>query len=454
MPASADKDYRKVVNELMTLQSQRLDRDEDFCKLNAGKIPVVHPQLVKVFYCDGVWSAPVDSRQQPTPDRSRGISFDDILTLFPEHAKSIALTGLPGAGKTTMSKRLCRGAKTTCFYMKFQHMNYGEERMTLRELLIDKVYPHLDKETCADIYSWIVVNQKKCIIIFDGLDQAKWKLENYPNYRSDCAKQTVSQLIGSLFAKQLLPDVRLIFTTRPHKLLTIPHCLRPDVTILLRDLTDKNMKLLFYALTELRASELWNALETSSPQVLHLCHNPLMLHIVIGVLLSAHEAGFRKNWTMTKIYSIMVENLAKSEKRRGGFNVQEMKRKLAKVAYDAVQRDSVLITTDHLQEVGLDVDTVKDLVISVAGKARSPQRLFEEGQNLFFAHESLQEFFAALHLFNMSAKPDSPRLPKLVTSGRFFSQSWSLTRRFYCGLLIDSSGESANRKCFLILFER
>jgi len=433
------------MQHLMELQAERLASDGEFCKLSVSDMPVVHPKLVKVSCFNAAAQKAAKSRRGSGSDRSTEISFDDILDHMSGPTKSVALTGVPGAGKTTLSKRLCQSRKTACFFMKLQQMDYQDEKMTLRQLLLDKVYPQLGETLCAAIYRWIEENQTKCIILFDGFDHSRWTLERNPNNSADCEEQTVPQLIGSLFAKQLLPDVRLIFTSRPHSLFSMPLSLRPDVTIAISDFNDKNTKLLFHALAGSEAGRLWKMLEATCPEVLNLCHNPLMMHIIVSILLANSESFVGKTWTNTRVFSAMIRNLACTEETTSSrHNLQEVKVKLAKIAFDSAKQDSVVITSEQFKAEKLEADAVANLGISISRRTSTPQRLLEEQPHICFAHESLQEYFAAVHLLNKTSQKLLVRLPKFVTNNAddgFFSPRWSLVRRFFCGLLSDPEGK-------------
>ncbi|CAK8682555.1 unnamed protein product [Clavelina lepadiformis] len=300
------------------LQEQNKRREDDI-RLQAGidvsvaDIPVVHPTYTKVFYYQG-GAVPKHETYAPStgePDtfeRDENIEFEELLK---SNDRFTAFIGYPGSGKTTLSKRLAKTEEYTCLYYKFMEMPIGE-KVSFRKLIMDNIYPDLDETTREDAWEWIKENQKSCLLLFDGLDQAEWSFQDkVPKVDYD-TPQSVPILIANLCNKHFLPDIKLVFTSRPHSVITLPAPLRPDSTILLGDMPLDGMKELFYYYAGASADKLWNDLSRNAKIVFALCYNPLLLQLVIAAGL-APTTKFGKISTTTRVFATVLENLRCSE---------------------------------------------------------------------------------------------------------------------------------------------
>ncbi|CAK8687423.1 unnamed protein product [Clavelina lepadiformis] len=429
------------------LQEQNKRRENDI-RLQAGinvsvaDIPVVHPKYTKVSYFQG-GAVPEHEIYAPStgePDtlkRDENIEFEELLK---SNNRFTAIIGYPGSGKTTLSKRLAKTEEYKCLYYKFMEMPVCE-KVSFRKLIMDNIYPDLDETTREDAWEWIKENQKSCLLLFDGLDQAEWSLKDkVPKVNYD-TPQSVPDLIANLCNKHFLPDIKLIFTSRPHSAITLPAPLRPDSTILLGDLPLDSMKELFYFYAGASADKLWNDLSRNAKIVFVLCFNPLLLQLVIAAGL-APTTKIGKIITTTRVFATVLENLRCSDNANHE-DITLLVKQLSEVAYKTTMRSSVVITRDDLRAVRLEPDQIQDIVVGIYAHFAAVSRVFDGHVKYYFAHQLYQEFFTAKFIVN---ELPMDKFKHLVSKELFSDEKWSVIRRFVCGLLLDMVKDSSISK--------
>ncbi|CAK8680786.1 unnamed protein product [Clavelina lepadiformis] len=432
--------------KVLKLHCKYLDREGDLsiqgvnvCK---DEIPVVHPSITQIPFFEGK-SAPKEERYQPSDKLSelaknqqeelKQIQFHELLKKD-DGSSFISVIGYPGSGKSVLSKRLARSytwPHHICWHRKFMDMNY-RDKLTIEELIFKKAFPGLDDDTSAQAFNWLVENNDKATLIFDGFDQAEFELKGNSPKEDYQTPMHVRDIMASLCSKHFLPNCRLIFTSRPHSMIFVPKSLRPSSTLLLGDLAPADMKKLFVAYTGTKSDEIWTKLNNNAPHLVPLCHNPLMLQMIISSQFHPSKR-IGDATTLTRVFATMVENLRRSENLRYQEDFNELVLKLSQVAYNATKKGTVVITTKQLRKYGLDPSTVQDIVIQLfAHDGATNSRVFDGDCRLYFCHQTFQEFFAAFYIVYQMLVKDFKALLK-----NLFKDNWSVVRRFLFGLLLD-----------------
>ena len=433
---SAKVAEEKALNEFKEYQQRRREDDLVIKGLPVASedVPVVHPRLVKTSFFDGE-AAPLDNEYRPSSEDletityGEEISFETVLKMEGE-SRYMALIGYPGSGKTTCSKRLAKSDLYLCFHLYFMRMTYGDHTLTLQQLLLDKAFPDFDREKCSLVFQWVKKNQDKVAIIIDGYDQAEWELNRRAPSETYDTPQRIENLISCLCNRHFLPKARLVITSRPHSVISMPSILRPNLTLFLRDLSFKDMKTLFFSFAQEHADQLWKKINTAAPQLISFCLNPMMLQFCIQASLRPSEA-VGDITTVTRIFATVIENIRRCD--HVTIDIQQITTQLGKIAFDATKNSTVLITVSQLQRENLAVKEVQDLVIAVQGYLGITSRVFEGDTKLYFSHQSLQEYFTAMHIVKELSFAEFYD----VINQDLFTSRWSMVRKFVCGLLVD-----------------
>ncbi|CAK8680885.1 unnamed protein product [Clavelina lepadiformis] len=424
------------------LQLQGVDVSDD------SAIPIVHPTITEISYYGGD-AAPTKEDYNPVDRISKHqnkragkeIKLEDLLN-EENLSRFVSLVGYPGSGKTVCSKRLARSCtwpNRVCFYLRLMDMNY-KDKLTLQELLINKLYPGLANATCDNAFSWLKKHNHKIVLILDGFDQAEFTICSNPSKEAYDTPQLVQDLIANLCNKHFLPNCKLVVTSRPHSLIFLPKQLRPSTTYLVGDMTFDSMKRLFYAYAGTKADEVWSHLNNNEQHLVPLCHNPLMLQLIISACLHPASTSRIGN-TLTLVFHTVMENLKHSDNHRCMEGFQKLALQIGKLAFLATSHNTVVITPEQLREVGLDPGTVQDIVIQlVTYRGFINNRVFDGDTRLYFCHQTFQEWFAALHIVHYMAIGEFEEFVKK----ELFKDHWMVVRRFVCGLLINLGPNEAS----------
>ena len=414
-------------------------------------IPCVHPRMRKTQFYETSSSnkteayKPSNQHLDQTPGirYERSVNFEDLLS-DKYRSKFIGLIGYPGSGKTVLSKRIANATKLVTFYLRFMDINYNSDyKLTLKELLLDNMFPNLTEEECAKAFDWIVKHDKEIAIIIDGYDQAEWTMTKTPPKMSLDTKLSISDIVANLCTKHFLPGSTFIITSRPHTMITLPKELRPEVTIMLQDFSFETMKELFFAMAGSSAESTWKTINANAPQLLTFCQNPLMLLFVLRAFMSSSDDVANIN-TMTAAFTNVLEDLRYSSHSRND-DIQDIVEQIARIAFKKTQGHSVVITMKDLANENLSISAVQDLIIAMYGGKPGGSKVFDGDTKLFFSHQALQEYFTAMYI----AKEMSYSKFKEFIYSDLFRPHWDVVRRFLCGILVNVDQKpSKNIKLF------
>ena len=399
--------------------------------------PLDHPSFVKTVFYEGQAAIRNDKHQLCMPaygtKNNDEVSFNDIINQLDKDWKYLALIGYPGSGKTTLAKRLAQ-SKTRSLHLLLNanNLNFGQLKLTLRQLLLE----HSDlefqdkKEFCSDDFEWIIDNQSKVTVVIDGFDQCNWKLNPKPPSFEYETPQKIEDIISNLCRKHYLPDARLIITSRPHSLLTIPERLRPKVTLFVKDLKFDDMKTLFFAFALDKAEEIWGKINKEFPQLFDLCLNPMMLRLCVQACLHL-SSSVRGTTALTQIFATLIKNLSSLDNTKNK-QIGLIQKQLGVIAFNATMASTVVITTGQLKSEDLTIKEVQDLIIAVQGYQGYTSTIFDEDIDLYFSHKLLQEYFTAYHIVQNHLYSNCFNFLKK----HFFSSQWKMVRIFVSGLLV------------------
>ncbi|XP_038839690.1 NACHT, LRR and PYD domains-containing protein 3-like, partial [Salvelinus namaycush] len=353
------------------------------------------------------------SKKQTTQETP--IKCNNIFKPLPGQGKSIrtVLTkGIAGIGKTvSVQKVILDWAEGKAnqdvhfmFPLPFRDLNLKKDQYSLMQLLSHYFSELKEIDSIED-------GETKTVFIFDGLDECRLPLD-FKNKEKCCdvTKPTsVDVLLTNLIKGNLLPSAHLWITTRPAAANQIPPD-RIDRVTELRGFNDPQKEEYFRKkITDQNlASEIIKNMKTS--RSLHImCHMPVFCWIsatVLEMILKEAEKDEVPK-TLIQMYShfILIQIIVKNRKYNKASETnpkelsqsdKEMILKLAKLAFQQLQKGNLIFYEEDLRECGLDVTEASEY-------SALCREIFKEESGLYqdkvysFVHLSIQEFLAAVH---------------------------------------------------------
>uniref|UniRef100_A0A4W5KKJ3 NACHT domain-containing protein n=1 Tax=Hucho hucho TaxID=62062 RepID=A0A4W5KKJ3_9TELE len=352
------------------------------------------------------------SKKQTTQETS--IKCNDIFKLLPGQDKPIrtVLTkGIPGIGKTvSVQKVILDWAEGKAnqdvhfmFPLPFRDLNLKKDQYSLMQLLSHYFSELKEIDSIED-------GETKTVFIFDGLDECRLPLDFKNNEKCcDVTKPTsVDVLLTNLIEGNLLPSALLWITSRPAAANQIPPECIDQVTevrgfndpqkeeYFRKEITDQNL-----------ANEIIKHMKTS--RSLHImCHMPVFCWIsatVLEMILKEAEKDEVPK-TLTQMYSHFMLIQIISDK--------EMILKLAKLAFQQLQKGNLIFYEEDLRECGLDVTEASEYSALCTEIFKEESGLYQD-KVYSFLHLSIQEFLAAVHALEscLGRKENSIKLSDL-----------------------------------------
>ncbi|XP_076811567.1 protein NLRC5-like [Clavelina lepadiformis] len=443
--SSSDEDEWNFMIKLMKLCISYLEKEGKLRLRGVSaqtEIPVVHP-IIHEINCYDKDTVPVDERYTPKGPNElfknkiiKEVCFQDLLD---QKGKFISIVASAGSGKTVFSLRLAKVfslLQRLCIHLKLMDANY-EQPLTLRQLLLENMFPGHSEEFYTACFSWMQKNADKIVLILDGLDQAQYSLEKISPKINYNACVPVKDLVFNLCRKHFFPNSLLIITSRPHAVLYLPEPARPQVTYALGDLSIFNSQKLFLAFAD---EDLWRKINTTSSQMLSMCRNPLMLQMIISSNIHPSE-DIGDASTPTRLFATVMKNLTQSGHIHNTEGLYELVKRLRVLAFDATKEGKVVLTAKQLRNAQVNPATIHDIVVQLHTHGLSVNScLFEGNTKFFFCHQTFQEHLTASYaVYGMPLE----EFQEFVETS-LFEEHWIVVRRFVCGLMFDLESKAVS----------
>uniref|UniRef100_A0AAZ3Q1W5 NACHT, LRR and PYD domains-containing protein 12-like n=1 Tax=Oncorhynchus tshawytscha TaxID=74940 RepID=A0AAZ3Q1W5_ONCTS len=353
------------------------------------------------------------SKKQTTQETP--IKCNDIFKPLPGQDKPIrtVLTkGIAGIGKTvSVQKVILDWAEGKAnqdvhfmFPLPFRDLNLKKDQYSLMQLL-SHYFPEMKEiDSIEDV-------ETKTDFILDGLDECRLPLDFKNNEKcSDVTKTTsVDVLLTNLIEGNLLPSALLWITTRPAAANQIPpECV--DQVTEVRGFNDPQKEEYFRKkITDQKlANEIIKHIMTSrSLQI--MCHIPVFCWISATVLETmlkvAEKNEVPKTLTQMCSHFTLIQIIVKNRKynKATETNPKELSQsdkelilKLAKLAFQQLQKGNLIFYEEDLRECGLDVTEASEYSALCTEIFKEESGLYQE-KIYSFVHLSIQEFLAAVH---------------------------------------------------------
>ena len=397
--------------------------------------------------------------------QSQSIRYEDVLSLGKHKSgKRIVISGAPGCGKTTLSRKYCKDLSSgvlpndyqlviLCHLREVSHHLKENEELALNHFLA-KYSRHFDVPSIAATLQ--KSKGKGLLLILDGYDEISEQMK-----KSKVMKDLLSP------DSHYLDECDLIVTTRPftcREVLSgmVHHCLHVEIL----GFTEEKINLFidnYFRVPNKKMSDQMKERLQSLPSVQGMCCLPVVLKIICKVQEYLEDGGLPR--TMGGIYRLYI------------------KRQLLLNAYDLKIAD-ILKIPDHLlpgfsplcqvayrfsktQKLVLSVEDLGEDLVKYVKRGSIYELLFAESADDFdaaspvqlymFLHKTIQEALAAVHVTKQT-KPDQEKIwreqlgrPEMAGVWKFYCNFTKLENIDFLSLLQASDDQSGNRNVLLML---
>ena len=380
---------------------------------------------------------------------------EDILN---HENKNILIVGRPGIGKTLCCTKILRDWASNkvfhktpdnkihfdaAFFVEYGTLNTSTD-LSLEELLVRSTYS-FSNQLDEEVWNYILENPQRVLLIFDGIKfNSKVSTEdNEPQFRNSVdEKMPLSALYAKLATRKLLNGATVMTTTRSTALSYIESIPFDKVYEVLGFSCEQVEEYVTkFAGEDKEAGETVRRQITSNINILSLCYIPAYCFIICSSLFRMVKNYGSKNLSLptrlADIYKKAVEMFYlrhNEEFRNKHFTRKDFEsdylppgeekklQKLEEMAFEGITEGRLIYAGNEVRGMG-----------DGALFHRLPDReLNGEGQ-FCFIHLTVQEFFAARHLTNMS----ETELRNFV-SENFKKGKWQLVFQFLAGLMEDT----------------
>uniref|UniRef100_A0A8C6ESN0 NLR family CARD domain containing 5 n=1 Tax=Marmota marmota marmota TaxID=9994 RepID=A0A8C6ESN0_MARMA len=378
------------------------------------------------------WSratAPLDPREgavlgDPKTEDSTDMSLQDLFNFkAPKGPRVTVLLGKAGMGKSTLARRLCQKWAEgqldhfqALFLFEFRQLNLITRFLTLPQLLFDL---YLSPEAGPEaVFQYLKENASRVLLIFDGLDEAIYPCSSKDTLGPNGSGPALT-LFSALCRGTLLPGCWVMVTSRPGKL---PACLPTEAATVhmwgFDGLRVEEYVSRFFS--EQPAQEVALAELQGNGHLQSLCAVPALCQVTclcLRHLLSGNAPGQSAALlpTVTQLYMQMVLTLSPP----GSLPAKSLLG-LGEVALRGLEVGKVIFYAGDIPPAIMAFGATHSMLTSFCIHTDSGHQ--EIGYA--FAHLTLQEFFAALHLMA------SPSVDKdILTSHVTLNSHWVLRTR-------------------------
>lgn len=357
-------------------------------------------------------------RRQRQPSSVNTVHLDDIFrhVLPQDTTRRIVLTkGVAGIGKSfSVQKFILDWAEGKAnqdfqfvFSLAFRELNLIRGNESLLKLLTD-IHPALRHWKESE-----VLHKAKVLVILDGLDESRMKLdfENKP-VKSVTEETSVGNLLASLIRGNLLPKANLWITSRPAAANQIPAKYVSMVTEI-RGFNDSQKEEYFRRRfrDDVNLPEKIISHIRSSQTLDIMCQIPIFCWIS-GILFKEIFAGDEKADTPQTLTEMMAHYLLAQTKRSSRKYDKKTERnkerllktqkefllKLGKLAFVQLQNNNIIFYDEDLKDCGIDLQEAT-IYSGFCSTVLREEYVISQKKVFFFVHLTIQEFFAALFVY-------------------------------------------------------
>ncbi|KAL0162648.1 hypothetical protein M9458_042044, partial [Cirrhinus mrigala] len=331
------------------------------------------------------------------------------------HIRSVLSRGVPGCGKSFAVQRFILDwadgkVHTDVFFLiplQFKELNKMLEGEYTLMTLVSTLYPEMKEIDTLDF--------EGCLVMFicDGLDDTQIAF-NFRRtvYWCDATRATTVQvLITNLIRGNLLYNAYVWTISRAGALDVIP----PEHVhqlLEVRGFTDEQKEAYFRkTIPDRQLAERVIAHIKSSKTLLIMCHLPLFCWVASKVLqrqFQSRPPSAKLPITLTNLYTFMLHGhtLMSVEKLKSDpteetkdLTADQLLIKLAKLSYNMLEKNEFQMEKEHWDEVGLPDSYPAMACTGLCTEYYREKYMIYTEKVSCFAHPTIQEYLAALHVF-------------------------------------------------------
>ncbi|XP_031169805.2 NLR family CARD domain-containing protein 3-like isoform X2 [Sander lucioperca] len=340
--------------------------------------------------------------------------------------RTVLTKGIAGIGKSfSVQKFILDWAEERAnqdidfvFNLAFRELNLSTENKSLIELLTD-YHPVLHDQKDSEDFT-----KARVIVILDGLDESRLPLdfENKP-VTSVSEVTSVGNLLVNLIQGNLLPDAKLWITSRPAAANQIPAEF-VDMVTEIRGFSDPQKEEYFRRRfsNDLSLADRIISHIHSSQSLDVMCQIPIFCWIS-AVLFQEIFGGDEKAETPQTLTEMMAHFLFVQTKRRSRkyekkteqnqerllMTHKEFLLKLGKLAFVQLQENNLIFYDEDLEDCGIDIREAS-VYSGFCSAVFREEKVFSQRKIFFFVHLTIQEFFAALFVYDCFTNKNTKEL--------------------------------------------
>ncbi|XP_044039751.1 NLR family CARD domain-containing protein 3-like isoform X3 [Siniperca chuatsi] len=357
------------------------------------------------------------------------VNLSDIFKPLPGQDKphrTVLTKGVAGIGKSfTVQKFILDWAEEKTnqdidlvFSLAFRELNLSKENKSLHKLLTE-FHPVLhDLKDSEDFV------KARVLVILDGLDESRLQLdfENKP-VTSVSEVTSVGNLLANLIQGNLLPNANLWITSRPAAANQIPAEFIDMVTEI-RGFSDPQKEEYFRRRFshDLSLAERIISHIRSSQSLDIMCQIPIFCWIsaVLFQEIFGEDEKAETPQTLTEMMAHFLFSQTKRRSRKYGNKTEKNKErllkthkefllKLGKLAFIHLQKNNLIFYDEDLEDCGIDTKEAS-IYSGFCTAVLREEEAFSQKKVFFFVHLTIQEFFAALFVYDCFTSKNTKEL--------------------------------------------